>query len=308
MVVVKLAISAGLLGWLLAYVDRGALYAQLAGASSGWLLAGFLVKSLAVPSEPLRWRSVAALGGIRFSRLDALRLTMSSIFLGQALPGAVGGDIVRGWLTVRLGFPITSTVLALVVDRVAAMLGMVVLVLAGLPHLLNQAPAGTAPVIGIAVMAIIAGSVALFFADRLPIPRRLHHPRLLTLQGLITQMRQALRANYGVAALGWSLLVHACTVIAAGLFARALGVSLSPLDCLAVIPFGMIASALPVSLAGWGVREGAMVAGFAILGLPADGAIAISLLIGASVLLISLPGALFWLTWAPASDTASSRV
>ena len=61
------------------------------------------------------------------------------------------------------------------------------------------------------------------------------------------------------------------------------------------MPAAIVAAALPVSLGGWGVREGAMVAGFALLGFDADAALLVSLLIGLSIAVLSLPGGLFWL-------------
>ncbi|PNQ96029.1 hypothetical protein C1S70_25715 [Azospirillum argentinense] len=58
----------------------------------------------------------------------------------------------------------------------------------------------------------------------------------------------------------------------------------------------IFAAALPISLNGWGVREGAFVAGFALYGLGATDALALSLMIGLSVTLSSLPGGLLWLS------------
>ena len=42
----------------------------------------------------------------------------------------------------------------------------------------------------------------------------------------------------------------------------AIGADLRALDCLVLVPPALLVSALPISLGGWGVREGALVAAF----------------------------------------------
>jgi len=53
---------------------------------------------------------------------------------------------------------------------------------------------------------------------------------------------------------------------------------------------------LPVSLGGWGVREAALVIFLGALGIPGETALAASLCIGLSQILVGLPGGLIWLS------------
>ena len=72
-----------------------------------------------------------------------------------------------------------------------------------------------------------------------------------------------------------------------------------------MISFGaMLAAAIPISLAGWGVREGALVFLFGLYGVPAGTAFAISILFGACLVIASAPGILVLIggTGAPASS------
>ena len=55
-----------------------------------------------------------------------------------------------------------------------------------------------------------------------------------------------------------------------------------------VMPAIAIISALPISVGGWGVREGAMVAGLSIFSIPADTAIVLSISYGLGGLLVAL--------------------
>jgi hypothetical protein len=49
------------------------------------------------------------------------------------------------------------------------------------------------------------------------------------------------------------------------LIGSAIGADLPALDCLVLVPPALLVSALPISLGGWGVREGALVAAFSLV-------------------------------------------
>jgi len=61
---------------------------------------------------------------------------------------------------------------------------------------------------------------------------------------------------------------------------------------------------IPISIGGWGVREGAMVTAFALVGVPGEGALVLSLLFGVIGLVVSLPGGIVWLMMRGKNDEA----
>jgi glycosyltransferase 2 family protein len=73
-------------------------------------------------------------------------------------------------------------------------------------------------------------------------------------------------------------------------------------EALIVVPTVLLLTTLPVSVAGWGVREGAMVAGFGFLGIPAEGALTVSVLFGVAQILVSLPGGVVWMLGRPKGE------
>ena len=62
------------------------------------------------------------------------------------------------------------------------------------------------------------------------------------------------------------------------------------LECLVLVPLVMLIMTIPISIGGWGVRETAMVSLFGLVGVPGEGALALSvlLLVGAMLVLIVL--------------------
>jgi hypothetical protein len=56
----------------------------------------------------------------------------------------------------------------------------------------------------------------------------------------------------------------------------------------------MLVTSLPISVAGWGVREGAMVVAFGYVNVPAESAFAMSVLFGLTMLMSGIPGSILW--------------
>jgi hypothetical protein len=65
-------------------------------------------------------------------------------------------------------------------------------------------------------------------------------------------------------------------------------------DCILLVPPVILVTVVPISIAGWGVREGAMVVAFGFINVPASAAFAVSVLFGLTLAAASLPGALLW--------------
>jgi glycosyltransferase 2 family protein len=88
------------------------------------------------------------------------------------------------------------------------------------------------------------------------------------------------------------------------IYAREMDVSLTVSD-LALITFvSMLAATAPNSIAGWGIREGALVYLFGLYGVRPDTAFAVSILFGFALTLSSAPGALFILRVQPKPPSA----
>jgi uncharacterized membrane protein YbhN (UPF0104 family) len=68
------------------------------------------------------------------------------------------------------------------------------------------------------------------------------------------------------------------------------------LQCVVIVPLSLLATAIPISIGGWGVRESAFVTGFGLVGVSASDALVLSVLFGLLNFLVRLPGALIWLT------------
>jgi uncharacterized protein (TIRG00374 family) len=97
---------------------------------------------------------------------------------------------------------------------------------------------------------------------------------------LSKDFNDALFANkvWTIKIISWSACNHLCRVAIVLFLALALGVSLAVSDVLTLVPVVLLICMIPISIAGWGVRELVFIQAFSLAGVAASHAFALSLL------------------------------
>ena len=75
----------------------------------------------------------------------------------------------------------------------------------------------------------------------------------------------------------------------------ALGLRYNLLTYVAIVPPALVLTVVPISIAGWGVREGALVGLFSLIGADNTVVLMMSLTYGMMLILVSLPGLVVFL-------------
>jgi uncharacterized membrane protein YbhN (UPF0104 family) len=92
-----------------------------------------------------------------------------------------------------------------------------------------------------------------------------------------------------------SITIHFLTVLAAWSAAESINAPLEFALALFLIPPVMLIATIPISIAGWGLREGAMIVAFSYAGLSQDDGLAVSILFGATSFLVGAFGGIVWI-------------
>ena len=100
-------------------------------------------------------------------------------------------------------------------------------------------------------------------------------------------------ARAGVSLVLLCLLTNLNLSVASLWLGKSLGLTLTFLDYVVFIPIVTLITTLPISIGGWGVREGATVVLFGALGVVSHNALAFSVLFGLVIAVSSLPGLIF---------------
>jgi uncharacterized membrane protein YbhN (UPF0104 family) len=259
-------------------------------------VAGLLLAQIAVGA--FRWQLilVALQEGVRpFRALQALGIYYISVFFNCCLPGTVGGDVVRVWLTRSSHVALPVAIHSVIIDRIITLAALGVMIVLALP-LLSQAMGFSMPPV-IAVLAVAAGlgMWLLYNVNRLLKPYR--HVRLVHwLLYFIDSLRILLcHKAVSVLSLVYAMAGHVAYCLAGYVLARSLGIHLSALQAVVLIPPVMLAAVLPVSIGGWGLREAGMVGMLGLAGVAKPLALLLSVQMGLIGMLITLPAGALWL-------------
>lgn len=248
-----------------------------------------------------RLKLVLALSGRTLGLLDAARVTWTGFFVEQVGAVFVTGDIARLLLLRRAGIDFRSAIKAPLIDRAIGFLTIVTLVLLGLPRLWSGLSDSEHHVLIVSAACAVLLLLGLgVFAMRHATPQARVGEAARSLLGraraLVVGDEKRYTRRRLLAVMLLAFATHCLNVVAMYLLFRAVGAEIDMITCLLVAPTVLFVSMLPVSISGWGVREGAMLVVLRDLGLPLEQVVSASVLFGLCVLWASLPGALIWLS------------
>jgi len=294
----KLCVTAALLLLILRAVDLGQVWARLQAFSFLFLVPLVAVMIGQTVVTTVRWQLVMAALDVAIGFTKAWLILLIGMFFNQSLPSTIGGDVVRIWRVHCEGHGLGKSANVVLVDRVMALVGLMVLVTPALPILyLMERHGGGAVVLSMAaVVAVVVLGMALFFVAP-GLPAMLGRWRPLRALAELTSDARRLVADPGrtLVITAIAVFVHALSASAVYVLARGFLIDVTLAECLLLVPAVILVMVLPISIAGWGLREGAMVGAFALVGVPVEDALVLSLGFGIASVVVGLPGALIWL-------------
>ena len=297
----------GLLVVVATQIDFAALRGRLSGGSWGWFAAAVAVLFGSFVVGALRWHIFLDHAEVGSSRLRALRAYLIGAFTTNFLPTQIGGDVTRAWVASGQGTRIRSAT-TVVLDRATALACLMIAGWIGVAANVGAVPGQLLAALAAASAAYILACLLAVLLFRVRALRRLLPQRM---GPAAREVRIAVASCLTRAVLWRTLLTglafQGLVYLAAWLIALSI-----PLD----VPFAVLGAVLapvfilstaPVSIGGFGVREGSYVLLLGYAGVSATDATLFSLLSAAAFALASLPGALALLVGrSPASSPEPS--
>jgi uncharacterized protein (TIRG00374 family) len=270
---------------------------------------GIVVVALTIGA--LRWQGLLRAADVHVSYGALARVYSVATFSGTFLPTSVGGDVTRGLLVTRRGPLLARVAMTIIVDRLYGLVGL--LGMAWLTFSLESAevPAGAQIFLAWVTGVVLVGSLLLSAAViRAPRALRALVPRRFTSiarDSRVLVQRYARDRRLIFLALCASLAYQALISLELVVLGRAIDVHLPFATAAVTLALVTIVTLIPISVGGFGVREGSYVVllGAASVG-PTDAAL-ISLLSVATLFVASLPGAFLFARGGltPALDSVS---
>ena len=301
--VAKLAVSAGILAFIgykmLHRENAEDLFARLANLSVPWLIAGFAAQLLAMGCSIVRWRLLLRGQGIHAKLPYLIRSFWVGRFFSAVSPGGwTGLDAFRIYEISRVTEKPARATATVLVDKLLgqAAFGSVI-VLGSVFGFRYLGTTGVFIVDGaflglIAVVLLLLSKPSIFRAVSHRFPEKLRQRIQTTVDAVCAYQG---RSGLLLQAVLLSMGTHALTNLIYVASARALGSTLAVGDVFFVSSMQVLATLLPLSINGVGIREATAVKLYAMVGVATGEAVLIPILGFAIDMIVSSLGGLLLL-------------
>ena len=293
---IQVGASITVLASALYFVDRAEIWRCLHQMQAGWLALTLVILLAQFVVMATRWWFFARKLSAPIGYAQALAEYFLAGLLNQVMPLGILGDVTRAIrhaqatrVAAKPSQNNERVVLAIVLERVAGQIALWVVVAAILPAWWAAGSTGKSllhgfltGLVGFLLIALVG--IALLVWRRQATPQLRH---------LVSEGFWVLFAPRNLAThLPLSLLLVATHTLAFVTIAHGLGLQLPLQLAFRVVPIVLVATTLPLFIAGWGVREATVAGLYHLAGLRAAEGVSIAIVYGCLSLLASVPGVL----------------
>jgi glycosyltransferase 2 family protein len=228
---------------------------------------------------------------INFKFTDIVKNNLLGSFVNQTPLTVVGGDIFRIVSLKKNGLDLISSFKAIAIDRLIGLFSILLMItftLLNFFQIINNSL-----ISNIITIFFLLGWIGFLFIMFFKF-FRINVKKLDFINQLSLSLIDILRPSMIlVKILVASTVANLVTIILVFCICLSMKINISFFNCLLIVPITMYFSLLPISMGGWGVREGIFAIALSALGIPVENSIAVSVVLGCIYLLISLPGSFY---------------
>jgi uncharacterized protein (TIRG00374 family) len=292
---IKLAVTGALLFLIFRSVNTEDTTTALTTVSPWYLLIALLLQLASNTVAASRWYLIMSRIGFGQSWSFFLKSYFKGAFFNQGLPTSIGGDGLRILDCSRGKGTAEDAFYGVFIDRIIGLAGLLLLNITALAMNSTLLPSNVYYPLLVILSGLTSGLILLFFL------RKFHFFVTGRYLGFLGRLSERYFQVYSSVTsisvqLGLSILTHLLAMTAFLMIGRSVGLDFSLQVYLVLVPPVILLTILPISLAGWGVREGAMVGFFLLIGADKSRVLTFSILYGLVALVASLPGLIVYLT------------
>ncbi|BBG65179.1 hypothetical protein NNO_0476 [Hydrogenimonas sp.] len=285
LLVAKIMISVSLLLYLILKLDFETL-AKFGTDIILYIFVSIIVMLISLIFMTVRWKYVLMLIKEKAYFLPLLyKLYLIGSFFNIFIPGAIGGDAIRLYYISKVyHLSKTKSLLAVFIERTGGLFALGLILMFSLPFnntIRTKLDFGFTLII-LSIFAIIMVLVATKYLINKKIS--------IKYKDLVVILLLSALGQFG-------------DIIVSYLFSLYFGLNITFLNLMSIMPLVYIATVIPISLGGIGVREGVMTAGMALYGINVSDAVMVSLLLYLTKIFVGIIGWLFYINFKPNHTT-----
>jgi uncharacterized membrane protein YbhN (UPF0104 family) len=295
-ILLKCLVSGGFIIWLLNKIDIVKVWEVIQDLHGGILASVLALIWVTLFAIAKRWQLVVRLGGIEAPLSNLVEATFIGACFNQFLPSSVGGDFFRILAVRRYGVSLNAAVTSVFMDRLFGFISLGILCLLVIPlegqALLDSDLKWPFLLTLFLLSGAFGGGIILLL-----IPKQWHSLFFLRpFHSVIDMVQRALRHKVlFLSMLMTSLIASIFLILGLQVLMFAFDIPLTWGQGAAILPVVILLSSIPISFAGWGLREGAIIIALGVYGVPQETSLALSLVYGVLHLVSALPGLVLWI-------------
>lgn len=293
--ILRLVITCAIFFLVFRKVDMQGVFATMTQANMWLLVVAVLFQLLSTFIASFRWKLVMQRLGFGQDFIFYLRSYFKGSFFNQGLPTSIGGDALRVIDVARNGHRKRDAFYGVAVDRGLGLVGLLIFNLLANAFAPELLPRNVYLALNVLVLMGITGFVVFYYLNRIKLLEQWVPTRVLLriserLATVLCDIPAVLKHTV------FSLFIHLMALLSMYFIGRGVGLEFDLLTYMVVVPPVILLTIVPISLAGWGVREGGMIGLFTLLGADLTLVLSMSIIYGLILIITSLPGLVVYLT------------
>lgn len=290
--------------YILSRADIGKVTSTLSKANPYYIAISVALAGFAIILRSLKWGCILKSHGINIPMARTIKIWLIGSFVGSITPGRAGEIIKVYYLKDKYQSGLVLSTIA--IDRISDIIGLFILSIISIALLSTFFNINMFSIMLLIIITTVLGY--LFTKEK--IVRKIAKP--VYSRFAPESQKKKLKISYEnfffgftkfkknkmvvTYTLGMTLTTWLIGITQAYMLTQALGLRVSYLYLVSIIPLFMLTAILPITVAGVGTREAAFIFFFSLVGVSASDAISYSLLELAVLLLSMLAGAIIWLS------------
>ena len=300
----KFIVSAGIITYILIYrVSLKDIFITLSSVNLFWLILSFSLHSIGLLISAWRWQILMNAQQIDVPLSFLIKSYLVGAFFNQFLPTRFGGDMVRIYDSSRYTNSILKSSAIILTERTNGIL--ILLLFAFFASIFRLELTEKNPVIWLSLLIGFGGMVFLLFLLTPFVTKLLN---IIKVKGFLLKIKEKIvffrnsiiiykkkkKEIVGVTFL--SLLLQINVILHYYFIGKALNIDIPFIDYFIIMPVVLLLLSIPITISGWGVREGALIGIFDFYSYSSDFAVSFSLIDVAFNLIIGMVGGvIYWL-------------
>ena len=228
-----------------------------------------------------RWIFILKKVGIKYSFLDGLKTYGAGLFSGQVTPGQLG-ELIRAVFISRRGYDLGLTMGTVIFDRLLDLILLLILAIPGvIIYLDKQVNLSSDIYLLFMIFFIFIYSLVKRFSTVKQLSKSTFFNKIfLKIKTNASYLKNILNDKKALSLIiSMTIFSFLVNIIRFHFLSMALGIDIKIVDFIFGIAFVSVAGLIPISVAGIGTRDAAMVLFFSNTGHPPEQAVAFSMLI-----------------------------